>query len=58
MAIPVCKSNSSQYNIPGWSDYVNDKYDTSRQAFLDWVADGKPICGFFLLENVPIKASF
>jgi len=46
MTIPVLKSNSNQYNIPGWSDYVRDKYDISRQAFLDWVADGKPRCGF------------
>ena len=31
-----------QFTIPGWSDYVADKHDAARSAFLDWVYMGKP----------------
>jgi len=31
-----------QFTTPGWSDYVADKHDPARSAFLDWVYEGKP----------------
>ena len=31
---------------PGWSDYVADYYNASREAFLVWVANGKPKHGY------------
>jgi len=31
---------SNEYIVPGWNDFVNDKHDTARAAFLD--CSGKP----------------
>jgi len=56
--IPVLKSKTSQYNIPGWSDYVEDKHDAARHAFLDWVADGKPRCGFSYQNMYKTRSAF
>jgi exonuclease III len=44
-AIPKKCVHISNYNVPGWNDIVRDKYDLSREAFLDWVASGKPRTG-------------
>lgn len=35
-------SHSSRYNKPGWSDYVKDTYQFSRDIFQQWSAAGKP----------------
>ena len=45
--IPIKCQNlqSNEYIVPGWNDYVNDKHDTARAAFLDWVYCGKPRTG-------------
>jgi len=31
--------------MPGWNDYVQEKYDASRDAFLDWVYWCRPRSG-------------
>ena len=31
----------SEHNMSGWNSFVHDKHDTTRAAFLDWVAVGK-----------------
>jgi len=47
-----------QYSVPGWSYYVHDKHDEARQAFLVWVADGKPRCGIAYQTIYKTKAAF
>jgi len=43
-AIPSKKSKgfAADYTVPGWNDFVRDKHDAARSAFLDWVHAGKP----------------
>jgi len=43
-AIPGKKSKgcAADYTVPGWNDFVRDKHDAARNAFLDWVHAGKP----------------
>jgi len=43
--IPQFSRAVSQYNVPGWSDYVAEKHDIARQAYMTWFYDGKPRCG-------------
>ena len=41
--IPMTFDGSdSRYNVPGWSDFVSEKHDQAREAFLNWIALGKP----------------
>ena len=56
--IPKVKSNYSPYNVPGWSDYVQDKHETARQAFLEWMCDGKPRCGWSYENMYKTKSVF
>lgn len=57
-AIPTNTSHINEYNIPGWNDVVQDKYDMSREAFLDWVACGKPRSGAVFKRMSRLRASF
>ena len=41
-SIPTRSRGSSRYVVPGWNDYVKEFHESSRQAFLHWVAAGKP----------------
>ena len=43
-AIPHTSNNNgnSEYNIPGWNEFVADKHDLARDAFKEWVIHGKP----------------
>ena len=36
------KNGNSEFNIPGWNDFVADKHDLARDAFKEWVIHGKP----------------
>lgn len=38
------------YNVPGWNDYVYEKHHEARSAYRDWIDDGKPRHGFFILS--------
>ena len=42
LTVPMKLTKHSQFNVPGWCDIVQDKYDVSRAAFLEWV-----YCGCF-----------
>ena len=43
---------------PGWSDYVSDYYDASREAFLLWASNGKPRQGDLFESMKMTKARF
>ena len=45
------KNGNSEYNIPGWNDFVADKHDLARVAFKEWVIHGKPKNNF-IFENM------
>jgi hypothetical protein len=47
-AIPVKSVHNNQFNIPGWNDLIQDKYDLWREASLTWVSSGRPRCGTIL----------
>jgi len=56
--IPHSIKRHCQYSVPGWSYYVHDKHDEARQAFLVWVADGKPRCGIAYQTIYKTRAAF
>ena len=44
--VPLTKTGIvNNHNVTGWTDFVSAKHDIARQAFLDWVADGKSRSG-------------
>ena len=57
-AIPNKGLQCSDYNVPGWNDVVQDKYNLSREAFIDWVALGKPRSGTAFQRMSRLRASF
>jgi hypothetical protein len=56
--IPLKAVHNSEFNVPGWNDYVQDKYDLSREAFLDWVSCGRPRSGAVFSRMSRCRASF
>ena len=38
----LVSSNKQKFNKPGWSDYVADLYEFSREAYRLWLEKGKP----------------
>ena len=38
----LVKQNNHKFNKPGWSDYVSDLYDFSRETYCTWLDNGKP----------------
>ena len=44
--IPGHRSSYSHFNIPGWNTYVKEKHESAREAYLDWLRQGKPKLGF------------
>ena len=46
--IPPKRIRPSQVSVAGWKDHVDDKYQTARSAFTDWVLDGKPGMGIHM----------
>jgi Reverse transcriptase (RNA-dependent DNA polymerase) len=56
--IPVRSIRDNEFNVPGWNDYVQDKYDLSREAFLDWVYSGRPRAGVIFACMSRSRASF
>jgi exonuclease III len=49
---------NSDYNIPGWNDYVEDKHLIAREAFLEWVYLGKPRQGAAYMYMNRTRAAF
>ena len=54
-SIPYTKLGCNKYNVAGWTDYVSDKHSVARQAFLDWVAVGKPRSGM-LYQHINLNS--
>ena len=43
--IPCRKRPVSNFNVPGWNTYVQEKHEAAREAFLVWVDVGRPRFG-------------
>ena len=56
--IPVKTVCNNQFNVPGWNDFVQDKYELSREAFLEWVSYGRPRSGAVFISMSRSRASF
>jgi exonuclease III len=56
--IPVKTVNANQYNVAGWNDFAQEKYDISRDAFLDWVHSGRPRTGAVFIRMSRSRAQF
>ena len=56
--IPVKTVCNNRFNVPGWNDFVQEKYDLSREAFLEWVSYGKPRSGAAFTRMSRNRASF
>jgi len=56
--IPFRTAHDNQFNVPGWSDFVQEKYDVSREAFLAWVYCGRPRSGAVFTRMSRSRASF
>ena len=57
-AIPVKTVSSNQFNVAGWNDLVQEKYDVSRAAFLEWVYNGRPRNGALFTHMSRSRAMF
>jgi hypothetical protein len=57
-AIPVKTAHQNEFNVPGWNDFVAEKYDASREAFLTWVYSGRPRSGAVFTRMSRSRASF
>ena len=58
--IPLTNTNRQNNNfiVPGWSEYVDEKHEVAREAFLDWVLAGKPRAGALVIRMRRTRASF
>jgi len=54
----VRTTSNNKFNVPGWNDFVQDKYAASREAFLDWVQSGRPRSGAVFTRMSRYRASF
>ena len=48
----------NKYSVPGWTDFVSEKQDVARQAFVDWVTAGKPKCGAIYQHMYTTRTAF
>ena len=56
--VPVRKCSYSDFNVPGWNTYVDEKHDLAREAFLEWVMLGKPRQGLLFERMKRTRATF
>jgi len=54
----MCNYNSPSYAIPGWNDYVKDKHEAARDAFLEWSYLGRPRSGPVYILMQRTRAQF
>ena len=54
----MCSKKNNSRNRPGWSDYVAELYDYSRELRKLWLDNGKPRQGFISHEFHRSKAKF
>jgi len=45
--IPTRLCTISEYNMIGWNEYVEEKHNIARAAFVDWLSAGKPKSGYY-----------
>ena len=45
--IPTRLCTTSEYNMIGWNEYVEEKHNIARAAFVDWLSAGKPKSGCY-----------
>ena len=58
MIVPKRQLVNTGFNVPGWNDFVQEKYEASRAAFLEWAACGKPRFGGVFECMSRCRASF
>ena len=56
--LPVKVIAERDYVIPGWNDIASDKHALARDAFLAWVAVGRPRQGHEYLCMKRTRAQF
>ena len=63
--VQVASSNSipqqqcgNEQAIAGWNDYVSDKHQIARAAFLEWCTSGKPMAGHLFHEMRRSRSAF
>jgi len=56
--IPCRTFGDSSYNVPGWNDYVDEKHNEARNAYLEWLRDGKPRFGVLFQRMQRTRANF
>ena len=54
----MCSAVNTSRNRPGWSDYVSELYDYSRETRKLWLENGKPRQGYICQEFHRSKAKF
>lgn len=59
-AVPISKPRTcaTNYNVPGWSDYVSEKHSIARSAFLEWCYVGKPRSGPTYMHMYKSRVTF
>ena len=57
-SVPTVSTPAGKQRIPGWTDYVQEKYNLAKDAFLNWVYVGKPKSGFEHLRMCKTRAAF
>jgi len=40
--VPSKRVKSSYVGVAGWNDFVDEKHEAARAAFLEWMVNGKP----------------
>ena len=46
MNLPVRHVGSgNRYAIAGWNDYIHEKHNMARNAYMQWIMIGRPRCG-------------
>jgi hypothetical protein len=58
MLFPSMMVHHNNFYVPGWNDYVQDKYDLLREAFLNWVSCGRSHNGAIFSGMSRSRASF
>jgi hypothetical protein len=56
--IPGRKRLDSNFNVPGWNTYVQEKHEAAREAFLAWVDAGRQRYGHYFDKMKQTRALF
>lgn len=47
LCVPSRRPVVSDYNVPGWNTYADEKHEAARKAYLCWIEAGKPKFGYY-----------